>query len=1104
MGRHPKLWLGLVASVAILAACGGVVWKATAAHASCGGFFLCPHAGDPSNGWDQMTLDTTDDQTGNHGSDTPYNPVVNQQATLVRPGDTITVSISYNVNSGYCGCDKGPAIVWANIGGDGAGFSPDLFQPGSIQDISNPGGTFTSSSTQTDNSGGYPNSGTYLGYPVSGVNPNAPTTTNQDIINNEYNPSYDYCPSYYYDYAAGSSEINDGSGNHYGGSASGEPVGLDGWGFPTDGSGNSIPSDWRATCGDSGKSAVWTGAATGSGIHTYTMQFGISPNATSTQKFCIRGELAFHRFSGEYARTTGYGCFQMQQVAVYGYVSSDPSAATGQGLNGAQLTVYGNCNNNSPSDSQTVTTANDASGAPGYYNFLAIAGAPFCINPQNPFSDSTTNTSYNNPTPAPGFPTENCTSNCGPFNFYYEPIPVAMPPTKSANPASGTSLTPGQGINFSITASNPIDSNTPADYVADEIPLNIDPTSVSLANVSASFSSTGSAPSGWSANAPITCNDVVNDVSFGYGGSSNLTAVQCGYSPPNGTTPGYVYVLMSNMPAYSQVTLNWGGDVTSAPLVGVYPTNGAYCNNGAVNYGDPNSVYADCQDFTAGLQGVSNFAYSSIDSEAPVFSTNDTYNPIPGSLACVGKDTDARTELGEPLSSGTGNCGTNAPGPGDYWVYSTSDPTYNSANFRILVGLNPNQGPVHYTVIDQNDGQATTDTGAPLDPALQNTSGLSGSGQQNGPAGSQWLSWGGQNSADVSNPQYTYHDTFTNDGDGHVADNSVKACWPQYWTVGYPVSCVTTATPLTITQEQITNPFVTTSNGDIHAGGGPGPPNQCSTPATVQGAQNPGATGQYFVTASGDLTGASDKTPFFTSAAGTASLAYGVVCRPDVVTSTTNYANTAGNEVAYTPAMQSIWNNPAAQASLDGKVLVANGDVNIPTGAIIGARFTLLVNNGNVNIGGNITNSPIALNGQPETINPSFGVVVNNGNIYVDRTVSQLDGFYFVAPFPGTTSNGLINTCASADGAQTLQSGYTVNGPSGCDTPLVVQGIMMAYGFRLDRTTPPTTGGGTVPTNPSEYVQFDDRLYTATPPGFSDLSQTYLPPIYLPETNPRY
>lgn len=930
----------------------------------------------------------------------------------------------------------------------------------------------------------------------------------------------------------------------------------------------------HSTCLTQGESVVWHGAHMNTvGQKNYTVNYTVNPKLSGDNvPICISGDITLgdvgaggNNGGDLYYRTKAHSLCLTANVptTISGNVQSDPYAATGKKFANQTsiVSVSANCQyNDMNSGDGGGYVSTDGSGG---YSFGWFQNEPYCLGPNSggggpsppaPCAGTSYNWSYDGtcytnvqspstysggsssgPNDPPNGSNPNTWSSwtgaqscgpgdpnpthCGGYNMYWLPQPASMPTTKASSPVNGTAVVPGQPMAFSMAATNPYDSNTPSSYLADEIPLNIDPNGSTIApSISATL--TNAAPGGpinWSTNVLIPCTSLGVPTAFSYGysgsyGSPSRAVAVCGYTAPNGTTPGYVHVALSTMPAYSRLTLNWGGNVIAAPLVGVYPTNGAYCNNGGVNFGDPNSVLAGCSDYTAGLQGVSNFAYSGVcvppppppfgpgglapapcGMPPPTTISNFTYNPIPGSLACVGKDSpNAKTEQGAPLSVGTGSCGTNTPAPGDLWVYSANDPTYKSADFRILVGFNPSQGPVHYSVIDQNDGAANTTTGAPLDPAFQNTSSLSGNGQQAGARGSQFLHWDGQNSAIVSNPNYTYHVDFTNVNDGHVATNSVKACWPQYWTSGYPVSCVTTPTPISVTQQKVTNPFVTTSNGDVHAGGGPG---KCSTPASVQAAQNPGAAGQWFVTASGNLTGASDKAPFFTSNGGTASLAYGTVCRPDIVTSTQNYANKPGDTVAYN---SSIWTNPAAQAAADGKVVVANSNVNIPAGVFISARFTLLVNNANVNVGGNITNAAIALTGAPEANHPAFGVVINNGNLNIDKGVTQLDGFYFVAP-DSAGSNGLVNTCAGLNGSPTLSpSGpYTV---IQCQTPLTVQGLMMANAFRLNRTTDP----GASDTKPAEYVQFDDRLYSATPPGFSDLSQTYLPPIYQPNANPRY
>jgi len=76
---------------------------------------------------------------------------------------------------------------------------------------------------------------------------------------------------------------------------------------------------------------------------------------------------------------------------------------------------------------------------------------------------------------------------------------------------------------------------------------------------------------------------------------------------------------------------------------------------------------------------------------------------------------------------------------------------------------------------------------------------------------------------------------------------------------------------------------------------------------------------------------------------------------------------------------------------------------------------------------------------------PSFNLVVE-GNIYINSSVSKLDGNYIAQPLPGTSpaQGGIINDCYS--------SATTPAGPVVCaGWALTVNGSFTAYGIQLDR-----------------------------------------------------
>ena len=1055
------LGVGLTGLFAVLVFSG----KIPLAHASsCPGDFICPggYGGPGGDGnWDGG-VKLTDSLAGNNGTGPP---------TGIPSGTTMNFTASYTIDNAVLASDH--AFLWVIINTNTGAQNVQL-----------------SSVSPTASGGSLPVlvndvcGGSNAALPNQFCNTNPPQPPGNN--NNE-----NQCPSFYY-----------GSEGHYqaGDPAyAGKPY-IDG-STPDEGS--------EVTCNGSGNSIIWPWTANKPAGTTVSANFSVTIPVTYLHDMNVSVRAYVSLSDQTAALANVWTRSDLQNYAVYpvsfkGVVTSDPVNATGRGIPGIQLTIS-DCNGNN-----VETTTTDGNGNYSFNYPAATAYQTVCIVATSAAGDG----SQYGPDP-PGSTTSCnrpdlfCTQN-----FVLSPVAQPSAPSKTSNPASGTAVVPGQAMTFSINTKNPYDDNINVDTVHgeqmdDEIPLNINPSTIS--GVTASVTSVPGGPGSWSVNASIPCTGVSNPFNYGYGGTGYTANAACGYTAPSasGGTPGYVWVNLSTMPAYSQITLNWGGSVYSAGSVGVYPTNAAYCANGAATYfGLASSVLQNCSDFNVGEQGVSNFAYDFIAADmSPTYSSNDTYNPIPGDLKCIGKDTTAQTQLGYPLVN-SGVCGTQIPAPGDRWVYSTDSPEYSSAQFTIHVKPDNTAGPVYYYITDQDPGPAnatsTTNnilqSGKALDPALQNVSSLS----MNGYDTANILHWDNINSANTtaggpgSFQNQNFQVQFSNVSNGYTATNTAKACYPLYWNApsapgNYATNCISSNTT-SLTQEAIAGPYVTTANGDIHLGGSASNTGSCTVPAIIQGDQNPGANGQYFVSTSGPLPSASIfKQPFFNSSAtggATSGTSYGPVCRPDIVTSTNNYAGETGNSVTYSP---SIWTN---QAPLNGKVVVANGNVTIPANTVISSRWTLIVHNGNIYIPGNVTLAPTVYNGQPEAVDASFGVVVDNGNIYIDPQVTSLSGFYFASP-NSTGGNGLINTCAgSLTGLPTLavSGAYTVGQ---CSNQLTVNGLMMAYGFQFSRTTAPTTG-------PAENVQFDDRLYTATPPGFSDLGAGYLPPLYLPETNSRY
>lgn len=107
---------------------------------------------------------------------------------------------------------------------------------------------------------------------------------------------------------------------------------------------------------------------------------------------------------------------------------------------------------------------------------------------------------------------------------------------------------------------------------------------------------------------------------------------------------------------------------------------------------------------------------------------------------------------------------------------------------------------------------------------------------------------------------------------------------------------------------------------------------------------------------------------------------------------------------------------------------------------------------------------------------PSFFLVVR-GNIYIDRTVSQLDGVYVAQPDPANpNTTGIINTCTNAVGTD-LALGN-------CDTKLTINGAFAAQKVKFKRTGGDLKAATSneVPSsgNIAEVFNFSPEIYLST------------------------
>jgi hypothetical protein len=302
-------------------------------------------------------------------------------------------------------------------------------------------------------------------------------------------------------------------------------------------------------------------------------------------------------------------------------------------------------------------------------------------------------------------------------------------------------------------------------------------------------------------------------------------------------------------------------------------------------------------------------------------------------------------------------------------------------------------------------------------------------------------------------------------------------------------------------------PYFTTSGGDVEAGAQMGVGGtECATPAdphagvvswNQENAAYDGAGTQYAAYALNYLQ------DFATaqSSAGVrpSGLAFAnTINVNDPHTGTDTYGGGFGNE----SCVPDYYSNHPTTATFAGNHTLVAGDLSetifIQTGTLTipnnfnipnGSHTTIYVD-GSVQINGNIQFSDNYPGGVGDI--PSFAIIAN-GNIYIAKAVSQLDGLYVAEP-SSAGANGVVYTCASGFAAPSLTSTLYNN----CNSQLTVNGSIIAKQVWLTRTAG-TLHGGT----PSEAFNFSPEVWLSSPPAVSGGTNgagaydayTTLPPI---------
>lgn len=293
-------------------------------------------------------------------------------------------------------------------------------------------------------------------------------------------------------------------------------------------------------------------------------------------------------------------------------------------------------------------------------------------------------------------------------------------------------------------------------------------------------------------------------------------------------------------------------------------------------------------------------------------------------------------------------------------------------------------------------------------------------------------------------------------------------------------------------------PYLTTSFGDVHASGGIGVGVACSVNdflgnpivGSITGSNQTPLNVSYVASAGGNISNTTAG-QFLGNDGSVGNGHYGQVCRPDLIAIAEGIVGNADyapiihyNCAPSTADLQSIGHG--SDAIIYCPPGGAGPTVTVPSATILG-RVTFYAPGHNVVMTGDLhfDNSV-----QPIDQLPGFGVVTDK-DIDIQGSVTHLDGYYFAA--------GKVNTCTDGGGNGYLQALPPNFGA--CQSSLDLYGIMMAQGYRFDRTGLLNTDGPVQ----GELFKFIGDIYLAPPPVFKDvISQRADRPRYAGELPPLY
>lgn len=214
---------------------------------------------------------------------------------------------------------------------------------------------------------------------------------------------------------------------------------------------------------------------------------------------------------------------------------------------------------------------------------------------------------------------------------------------------------------------------------------------------------------------------------------------------------------------------------------------------------------------------------------------------------------------------------------------------------------------------------------------------------------------------------------------------------------------------------------------------------------------------------------------------------------------TTSGGTTYGGGYAFTGFVP---NNPTQTGTLSGAVNLgsltdgvyyATSSISLYGQLPTGVQVTIVASSGDATITGNVTYGAY---GSSTADIPRLTLLVSNGNIYVDRGVTELHGVYYAG---GSGGSGNFYSCTN--GSTPINLATSATGYNDCRNRLTVYGAVAANKLILSRTWGSLVAAGSALAEPAENFFYSPELWLA-PDGSNSGNSTVkydsyvsLPPV---------